>query len=270
MAMKPIVALMMSRDEADVIGYVLESWRAFGIPVLAIDDSSDGTFEILQSFDNVTALRQEDYCPKGEKGPHNWVLNPLLDLKRSIWGDDTWVLIANADEVWYHAPAKIAQAMEAEGAETLLSRMCNHLLHPEDEANFDFGQGQWKQAVQSLPLARQVPWYTAHWFEYRGFLDRPGYTLTRDQGLLPLNAAGPVFSQRPIIQHHSIRNPLQAIARAKDRVDRHFQPAYKPYYYEKNPHDVFYENFAELGIELEKFSGSYGAHEAGLEYLLDR
>ena len=84
--MRPIVALMMSRDEADVVAEVVESWRAWDIPVLAIDDSSDGTYDILKSYDHVAVWRQDEFCPPGEKGTHNWVLNPLLERKRERFG----------------------------------------------------------------------------------------------------------------------------------------------------------------------------------------
>lgn len=265
--MKPVVALMMSKDEADIIATVLAGWRAQDIPVLAIDDSSDGTFDILRSFDNVTALRQRDHFPDGAPGMSIWVMNPLLELKRRRFGPDTWVLIANADELWYHAPRRIAAAMEAEGAGILLARMCNHLPHPEDAPHFDFEAGRWQPEKAALPLAERLPWYTAYWLEHRGFLDRPGLAFAPGQGLLPPGTEGPVFSRRPLIQHHSIRDPLQAVARAKDRVERDFQPAYRPYFYRRDPRDTFHAGFPDLGVELERFTGDYGRWERGLEDL---
>ncbi|HYK80268.1 MAG TPA: hypothetical protein VEU95_11600, partial [Micropepsaceae bacterium] len=257
--MRPIVALMMSRDEEDIIEEVLRSWRRYDIPVLAIDDSSDRTFEILNSYDHVRAFRQRSFFPNDEKGAINWVLNPMLDVMRSTFGADCWALIGHADEIWYHSPRKIVAAMETEGAERLVARMCNHLLHPSDSVNFDASTGDWRPAVRDLPPALRTPWYTAHWLEERGFQDRPGYVLPRDGRLTPEAAQGPVFSRHPLIQHHSIRNPLQAVRRARDRVEREFQPAYAPYYDRKDLGDVFYSGFPALGIELERFNGSYGA-----------
>lgn len=266
--MRTIAALMMSKDEEDIIEETLLSWRRHDIPVLAIDDSSDNTFEILKSFDHVQAFRQRDFFPNDEKGPINWVLNAMLDAMRARFGPDCWVLIGHADEIWRHAPRKIVAAMEQEGAERLVSRMCNHLLHPSDAANFDFPAGKWRPEAASLPLAERVPWYTAHWLEERGFLDRPGHRLPPDGRLTPHEATGPVFSRHPLIQHHSIRDPVQAVDRARDRVEREFQPAYAPYYDRKDPRDVFYAAFPEIGVTLERFDGSYGVHEAGLEDLL--
>jgi hypothetical protein len=267
--MRSMVALMMSRDEEDIIEDVLLSWRRHDIPVLAIDDSSDRTFEILQSYDHVKAFHQRSFFPNDEKGPIDWVLNPMLEVMRSTWGPDCWALIGHADEIWYHSPRKIVRAMESEGAERLVSRMCNHLLHPSDAANFDFEAGEWRPEVRELPLALRTPWYTAYWLEERGFLDRPGYKLPLDGGrLTPEDARGPVFSRHPLIQHHSIRNPIQAVRRARDRVQREFQPAYAPYYDHKDPREVFYAGFPALGVDLERYCGSYGAHESGLDDLL--
>jgi hypothetical protein len=158
--------------------------------------------------------------------------------------------------------------MEREGAERLVARMCNHLLHPADAANFDFALGDWRPGTRELPPARRMPWYTDHWLEDRGFLDRPGYTIPSDGSLMPVAAQGPVFSRHPLIQHHSIRNPMQAVRRARDRVAREFQPAYAPYYDYKDPHEVFYDGFPALGVTLKRFGGSYGEREAGLADLL--
>jgi len=266
--MRQIVALMMSRDEEDIIEAVLRRWRREDVPVLAIDDSSDRTFEILSSFDHVRVYRQSRFFPAPQKGMIDWVLNPLLEIMRSLWGPYCWALIGHADEIWYHAPRKIVAAMEREGAERLVARMCNHLLHPSDAANFDFESGEWCAGVRELPQALKTPWYTAHWLEERGFLDRPGFALPLDGRLTPEAATGPVFSRHPLIQHHSIRDPLQAVRRARDRVARDFQPAYAPYYDRRDPRDVFYEGFPALNITLERFSGNYGRHEEGLEDLL--
>jgi hypothetical protein len=215
----------------------------------------------------VRAFRQRAFFPNDEKGPINWVLNAMLGVMRATWGPECWALIGHADEVWYHSPRKIVAAMESEGAERLESRMCNHLLHPADAANFDFEAGDWRPEIRGLPLAERTPWYTAHWLEERGFLDRPGYELPLDGRLTPATFKGSVFSRHPLIQHHSIRNPLQAVSRARDRVEREFQPAYAPYYDHKDPKEVFYAGFPALGIELERYRGDYGVHEHGLEDL---
>lgn len=259
---------MMSRDESDFIGTVLQRWRDWNIPIYALDDSSDGTFEILESFPNVTALRQRDFHSGPSRGTLHWLYQVLLDRKRRDFGEETWILIALADEIWYHNPLKIVAAMENEGAGLLKARMCNHLLHPEDKEKWNFKTDCWKAGYGHLPIPERLPYYCDHWFEYRGYRDRPGlcYEPLNDS-ILPSNLSAVEFSRTPIIQHHSIRNPSQAIKRAKDRVERQFQPAYEPFYYEKRSEDVFYDSFPELSITLKKFNGTYGEHEAGLRDL---
>ena len=83
---RPIVALMMSRDEEDIIDDVITSWKRRDIPVLAIDASSDRTFEILSSYDHVQAFRQEAFFPRKGQRATDWVLNPLLDIMRRKFG----------------------------------------------------------------------------------------------------------------------------------------------------------------------------------------
>lgn len=268
MSTRPIVALMMSRDEDDFIGTVLQRWHDWDIPVYALDASSDDTFEILSSFPNVTALHQEDYCAKPPPGTLHWLYQVLLDRKRRDYGEDTWVLLALADEIWYHDPRKIVAAMEAEGAGLLKMRMCNHLLHPEDKAKWDFEANCWKPEYARLPMAERVPHYCDHWFEYRGYLDKPGICYGHlSEDILPANLAAKEFSRTPLIQHHSVRNPIQAVTRANDRVERNFQPAYQPYYYGREPGEVFYDSFPKWSIVMKKFNGTYAEYEDGLRDL---
>jgi len=272
--MRPVVGLMMTRNEADIIEEVLASWRRLAIPILALDDSDDGTLDLLRRDPNVFALRQTDICGRRSSGSVHWMYQVLLDEKRRRFGHDTWVLISLGDEIWYHHPLKIVRDMEREGAVILRCRMCNHLLHPEDRDRWDFDRGAWREPFASWARVDRVPYYTAHWFESRGFLDRPGLTYRiwpawtrRDAGVLPKNLRGREYSRHPLIRHHSVRDPVQAIARAKDRVERGFQEAYRPYYYQKSPRDVFYPSFDDGAIALRKFTGTYDEYENGLEDL---
>jgi hypothetical protein len=266
--LRPIVGLMMSKDEEDFIEQTLSYWRRRDIPIFAIDDSSDRTFEILRSFDNVTAFRQEQFFPRREKGCLHWIYQPLLDEKRRRYGADTWVFLTLADEIWYHDPFKIVCAMEEEGAALLKMRSCHHLLHPGDRAKWDFVNDSWLPEYAALPITERLPYYTGDWFEYRGYLDREEFHYEDGQeSILPVNITGSFFSRTPILQHHSVRTPTQVVARAKDRVERDFQRAYEPHYYQKDPGDVFYAEYTVWDIKLRRFTGTYEEYEVGLEDL---
>ncbi len=266
---RPIVGLMMSRNEVDIIAEVLESWRRFDVPIIALDDSEDGTYDVLRASSHVTVLRQRERYPQAERGPLDWMYQTLLEEKRKRFGVDTWVMLALADELWLHHPRKIAAAMAVEGAQTLRCRMCNHLLHPEDRTRWDFDRQVWRPEAQARPLRERMPWYTAEWFEHRGFLDHDtlSYKPRTRSGMLPMPKPEPEFSRWPLIAHHSIRSPVQAIARAQDRVERDYQPAYEPYYYRRQVDEVFYSEFPALNVRLQRFDGSYGEHGRGLEDL---
>ena len=113
---RPVVGLMMSRNEVDIIAEVLESWRRFDVPIIALDDSDDGTYEILRASKHVTVLRQRAIYPRAEHGPLDWMHQALLEEKRKRFGVDTWVMLALADELWLHHPRKIAAAMQERAA----------------------------------------------------------------------------------------------------------------------------------------------------------
>ncbi len=265
---RPIVGLMMSKDEEDFIEQTLTYWRRLDVPIIALDDSSDRTFEILQSFDNVTVFRQRLFFPEPAKGCLHWMYQPLLEEKRRRFGLDTWVYVTLADEIWYHDPFKIARAMEEEGATLLKMRSCHHLLHPGDKEKWDFERECWLPQYAALPITERLPYYTGHWFEYRGYLDGGDCRYEDGQeSILPANITGAFLSRTPILRHHSVRTPTQVVARAKDRVERDFQPAYEPHYYKKDPRDVFYDEYPIWDIKLRRFTGTYEEFEIGLEDL---
>lgn len=93
-----IAMTMMVRDEADVVGAMIEHHLAQGIDLFLVTDngSVDGTVEILQSFE-ARGLIEVAHDPRHLKQQHEVVTR--MSREAATRGA-TWVLNADADEFW--------------------------------------------------------------------------------------------------------------------------------------------------------------------------
>lgn len=92
-----LVMTLMVRDEADIIGPMIDHHLAQGIDKLIVTDngSVDGTYEILQSYGDTIELKRD---PVHRKQQHT-VVTAMAREAYSRFGAD-WVINADADEFW--------------------------------------------------------------------------------------------------------------------------------------------------------------------------
>lgn len=93
-----IAMTMMVRDEADVVGAMIEHHLAQGVDLFLVTDngSVDGTAEILRSFES-RGLIELAHDPRHRKQQHEVVTRMSREAARR---GATWVLNADADEFW--------------------------------------------------------------------------------------------------------------------------------------------------------------------------
>jgi hypothetical protein len=246
----------------------LSRWREQGIPIVAMDDSDDGTYEILLSDPNVTAFRQEDVYGRNTEGSGDWMFQAILDKKRELFGASNYIFIALGDEYWYHSPRNIVYDMEIENATVCIVHSCQFFLHTSDKEKWDFDKQEWKAPYDKMKIWERQPWYTPGYIaERRIFWDDGKCFYAPKQGYNPMphGVDWRQYSKNPIIMHFPIRNPKQIIERAKDRIERNYQPAYH-HSYKKKQIETF-RDFFPYSHEAFKFNGTFNEYEKGLEYL---
>lgn len=88
---------LMVRDEADIIGPMIDHHLAQGIDTIIVTDngSVDGTFEILQSYGDTIVLKQDLVQRKQQHS----VVTAMAREAYTRFGAD-WVVNADADEFW--------------------------------------------------------------------------------------------------------------------------------------------------------------------------
>lgn len=102
-----IAAVMMARDEADVIGYTLSHLFAHGVDFAVVADnrSEDATRSILESFPRVTVIDDPEpgyYQDQKTTG--------LAGIAREMGA--SWILPCDADELFYPQTGTLAEFFE--------------------------------------------------------------------------------------------------------------------------------------------------------------
>lgn len=231
-----LAAIMMTKDEVDIIPEVLARWSEFGIPIVVMDDSDDGTFEILRLNPNVHAFRQSKVYGRNTQGSGDWMFQAVLEKKREIYGHGNYVFLALGDEYWIHDPRKIAHGMKESSATHCRFHSNLHFLHVTDAHKWDFELNTWKPSFNLMSNRERLLHYSPDYVEERVFYDDGQCSYEEHQAFDPMPCCEPncsccksnrrYWDKMPTIAHYPVRNPLQAIKRAKDRVDRSYQPSY--------------------------------------------
>lgn len=123
-----IVAVMMVRDEADVISYTLEHLLNEGVDhVLCADNlSTDRTPDIVAEFDpHVTLLRDDE--------PGYYQDRKMSRLAHMAWGEGaTWVVPCDADEVFYAREGTVADFLRATDLDVVAIQLWDHIATDDD------------------------------------------------------------------------------------------------------------------------------------------
>lgn len=268
-----IGAIMMTCNEEAIIAESLRQYQERDIPVAVLDGSTDSTRDIIAGFPGVILLRQDDIYGYDHQGSCDWMLQSPLAALRG-WAKPEFIVVGMGDELWHHDPVKVVEDMEIEDANYCIVHSCQFFLKKGvDEGKWDFIAGQWKGHWRGQPPNKILRWYSPGYIaERRIFRDAPylNYLPLQRFDPFPRGAIrGKQYSRNPIIRHYPHQSPAKLLERARDRVERGYQPFYR-HSYEKDEIDVFYEHFPGAGEcrEICDDGAVFGEIEAGMEYLL--
>jgi glycosyltransferase involved in cell wall biosynthesis len=127
-----VAAVMMVRDEADIIGFTLAHLLAEGVDhVLVADNMSvDDTRRILDLFAEDERVTVVDDL---EPGYHQDVkMTNLAREAHTRWGVD-WILPCDADEVFYSRHGTLAEFFATCDADVLTATGWDHLVTDDDD-----------------------------------------------------------------------------------------------------------------------------------------
>ena len=144
-----IVAVMMARDEADVIGYTLAHLLAEGVDHVIVSDnrSEDATRDIAASFGSVTVLDDPE--------PGYYQAQKMTDLALRAHGMGAeWVLPCDADEVFYVPGMYLGEFFRGCRTDVVTANVWDHVATDDDDptATNPFARIRWRrQYPQRMP-----------------------------------------------------------------------------------------------------------------------
>lgn len=212
------VALLTSRNEIDCVEEFKKNVNKFFGPgsVYVMDDSDDGTRDILRAWDRVAFFCdfKSVYTPAGPRtdGQKQHLFSKIL----KDHGSGVWITVLNVDAHMLDDPNQSVQMAEEEGAWIVRWPTLNHFPHVTDFPAFAEDTAAWTKR----PLVDRLNWYDSHRYEENlQFKAHVGqyYNLHEHARIIPHALPNKVAKHRPVLLHYPLRSPMQMVKRRDDR-----------------------------------------------------
>ena len=215
------IGLMMSGNDVDCIQEVMESHKQYFDKILVIDGSTDGTEDIIRSYDCVKYFLKDaeilDKIPCHR--PCDGLRQFILEKAQEMYPVEGWFTILHGDEIFHDDPNWVAEQAEKARAEKVNWYTMNFFLHTSDK-------GRDLDSIKSVQ--ERVLWYCPGYFEIRQFKNKQGihYDLTRYHKVFPEGIGWKIYKYFPIYKHYSYRSVAQLLKKRKENPDSFFTSTY--------------------------------------------
>lgn len=204
-----IFAIMLVKNEADIVGYVLKEAEKWADKIFIIDNgSTDGTWEIIKSMKNeiITPWKQ-DFGPF-RRGMRADVFNEFRHLSTK---EDWWCYALDADEFYIENPRDFLQRIPKR-FQWVSKKSIDYVLTKEDLKEYDFS-GNFEEDKKYIKYLKPTCWSEGRFFSYRK-------NIQWDNGIAsqyPMNI-GIMAPEKILVKHYQYRSPQQIEKRIKDRA----------------------------------------------------
>lgn len=204
-----IFAIMLVKNEADIVGYVLKKAEKWADKIFIIDNgSTDGTWEIIQSMkDEIITPWKQDFSPF-RRGMRADVFNEFRHLSSK---EDWWCYALDADEVYIENPRNFLQKIPKR-FQWVSKKSIDYVLTKEDLKEYDFS-GIFEEDKNYIKYLKPTCWSEGRFFRYRK-------NIKWDNGVAsqyPINI-GIMAPEKILVKHYQYRSPQQIEKRIKDRA----------------------------------------------------
>lgn len=250
-------AILMAKDEQDVLdGFLKEASRYFN-PIVVLDGSIGAAWEsskrIYDRYDAVSqVLRDKDVSD----GPvRDGARQFLLEALRQQIGFGHWVAVLHADEFFNADPRPFVAAVNPRFSPTLRVQVLHHFLHESRRPSWGH--------VATLPVRERVPHFM--WpgvSEERFFFDdgAVAYDVELHSRVVPSDLPPGIYLPGLTVSQFNYRSPEQAIGRALDRTQSSWQTSH--YDFIDDSDSVFVESLNHDGRPYA--NGGARRHHAGI------
>lgn len=210
-----IHGIMLVKDEADVVGEVVEAALGWIDAIYVFDNgSTDGTWELIHEL----ASRDARVVPfKQDPRPFSQSIRGEVFRafrRRADAGD--WWCILDADEIYIDDPRAFLGRVPARHGE-VWSASYQYYFTDEDARRYE----EDPRGFLRMPVRERIRYYQNNWSESRFFRHHRGLIWPEDHGehvyRRPLGRL-PVYPHRIRLKHYQYRSPEQIEARLRSRL----------------------------------------------------
>ena len=221
-----IVGIMLAKDEADVVGRVIEKLSST-LHMLYYAAGDPQTAEAIVAVAPANWARAVPPPISPSQRYTDGFRQNLLDAARADAVTDhdprpLWVMVVQGDEIYHDDLRFHIDLAQKERATVMTCQVATFLIHESQREGWNW----------SLPIEERLTHYIWDFGEHTGFLDFPWIHYRHEEhmrahphGIYPAKWA----SARPVRKHYPFRYPDQAHARVVDRLASGWQPHYKHY-----------------------------------------
>lgn len=195
-----IFAIMLVKDEADVVKSVLKAAETWADKIFILDNgSSDGTWEIVQSLKNEKIIPWKQYFGAYHNGLRADVYNEFKHLSKP---GDWWCCKLDADEFYAENP-RVFLSKIPKNCQLVAKKSIDFVITKNDAENCKFS-GNFEADKKFLIHIKKKCWVEPRFFRYRKGLaweNNPDNHYPPKIGVLA-KALIPVF-------HYQFRSPQQ-------------------------------------------------------------
>ncbi len=228
-----VAAMMMVRNEADMVAETVLSLHDQGVTRLAVQDgnSTDGTFELLRDVAQQSGMELDVYREPDSERWQESKRELLYSRLRRNWPDAEWIVSVDADELYLSDLMEAIRIAHHEGADAILPFIPQFCLTVRD-----IREGALVEDP-AAPYRDRRRWYAWGWRELHIWREHPDlhYLPDAERGIhrdpMMASQAGTrwLYDRRsqscemlgiPVQGHYPFRSVLQGAVKTSDRLSR--------------------------------------------------
>lgn len=254
-------------NEVDVIEQIMDIHVRHYDTIFYLDDSSDGTRDIVLSYPEVVWWRSIDEIARelGDDGTwqnKEWVRQPVMEKIIDEFGEGIIIHYLHADEIPWVCPLQVTEQAVDSGCNAVVWDPMHFFLHTSQKENWE---SEWahKPVLERLrfycPGDSQIGWAGAEVKAVKA-TKQMFYTPKEPYRYYPHLPDDRDYITNPVpyplYLHLGYRSPEQAMARVKHSVESGFQPVHRGLL-DKGPFLDSLDGFSEVC----EYQGSFGSRE---------
>lgn len=195
-----IFAIMLVKNEADIVGYVLKEAEKWADKIFILDNgSTDGTWELIQSMKNDIIIPWKQYFGEYHNGLRADVYNQFKYVSKP---GDWWCFKLDADEVYAENPREFLPKISKK-YQMVAKQSIDYIITKEDIEEYGFSEDAIKN-ISFQKYYRPICWSEGRFFRYR-----KGLKWNNDKFSHYPKHIGVQAPQTILVRHYQYRSPKQ-------------------------------------------------------------